>query len=280
MKLFLTRSCAHLDTQLAIAPSTYELTTFSDGELFLEIKENVHGKIVWVIASTPAPAQNLLELCLLLDALQRAGARINLFITYFGYARQDRAFPGQPVSAQVLFHFFDQFSLSQFTILHIHSAATRTMHRFSSLIWYDFFAVIAHKYDLLIAPDEGAVNLVQEIAQRTGRQALFMHKVRPTHEQVHLKLDGNVAGKRVLIIDDMITTGHTMIQAAQLLKNAGAHTVSGAATHGVFSADAMQLIDESSLAAVYVTNSLRHPKLCSKIHVVSLVPFINELLLP
>lgn len=280
MKLFLTRSCAHLDAQLAIAPSNYELKTFSDGELFLEIKENVRDQLVWVIASTPSPAHNLIELCLLLDALQRVGARIHLFITYFGYARQDCALPGQPLSAQVLFHFFDQFSLSQFTILHIHSEATRTMHRFSAIIWYDFFAVIAHKYDVLVAPDEGAVHVVQEIAQRTGKQALFMHKMRPTHEQVQLKLDGNVAGKRVLIIDDMITTGHTMIQAAQLLKNAGAHTVSGAATHGVFSDNALSLIEASSMAAVYVTNSLQHPKLCSKIHVVSLVPFINELLLP
>ncbi|OQA35637.1 MAG: Ribose-phosphate pyrophosphokinase [Candidatus Dependentiae bacterium ADurb.Bin331] len=280
MKLFLTRSCAHLHEQLAIQPSKYELTTFSDGELFLEINESVQEKIVWVVASTPAPAENIIELCLLLDALQRAGARIQLFMTYFGYARQDRALPGQPVSAQVLFHFFDQFRIEQFTILHIHSAATRTMHRFTPLVWYDFFAVLAHKYDILVAPDEGAAQLVQELARRTGKQALIMHKVRPRHEQVELQLNGDVAGKRVLIIDDMITTGHTIIKATELLKKAGAHTVSGAATHGVFSDNAVQLIEESALSVVYVTNSLQHKKLSSKIHVVSLVPLINELLLP
>jgi ribose-phosphate pyrophosphokinase len=278
MKLFLTRSCAHLNAQLAIAPSNYELKTFSDGELFLEIKENVRDQQVWVIASTPSPAQNLIELCLLLDALQRAGAQIKLFITYFGYARQDRAFPGQPVSAQVLFNFFDQFNCAEFIILHIHSAAAHAMHKFKSVIWYDFFATIAQKFDVLVAPDDGAAVLVKEIAHKTGKQALFMHKMRPEHEEVQVQLNGWVTGKKVLIIDDMITTGKTIINATQALIQANALTVSATATHGIFSDDAIASIEKSSLSAVYVTNSLHHEHLNSKIHIVSLVPFINQLL--
>ncbi|MBI2774725.1 ribose-phosphate pyrophosphokinase [Candidatus Dependentiae bacterium] len=277
MKVFFTRSVSHLAHASGQEIGTIAFDHFSDGELRVRIQDEVAGKEVWLVGATPTPAENIVEICLVLDALCKAGAKVNLLITYFGYARQDTMKKGESLSAAVLAHFFDQFSLNRFLVLHMHNPTFQHDVRFKSIINDAFFDELAKQADIIVAPDRGAMQLATSIAERCRKKTIFMHKVRPEVDQVELSFEGDVRGKSVLIVDDMITTGRTITQAAQLLKDAGAQKIIGAATHGIFSMHAFDLIEKSALEKLYVTNSIAQHYQHSRIETISLVPFINEL---
>ncbi|HVX00080.1 MAG TPA: ribose-phosphate pyrophosphokinase-like domain-containing protein, partial [Candidatus Babeliaceae bacterium] len=120
MKLFYTSSTEYLRNRISLSSGSYIRKQFSDGELYIKLTENVTNQEVWVIASTYSPSYNLRELFLLLDALERNGATINLFMPYFGYARQDRAQQGEAASAQVIANILKQFRLNSISIIDAH----------------------------------------------------------------------------------------------------------------------------------------------------------------
>ncbi len=279
MILFSTKSSRHIAEKISAHHGACTVKYFSDGEMFVRIDQDVKSQRVWVLASTQAPAENLLELFLLLDALQHAGARISLFITYFAYARQVRAAPGEAHSAELISSFFKRFTFEKTYILHAHSRSLHNFLEYSDVKDISFFCDAAADYDALVAPDQGAYSLAAEIAKLCNKEIIVLTKTRPDHEQVKIvAVDGNVQGKRLLIIDDIISTGRTLVEAAHALKNMGAASIAAAATHGVFSPGAVDFLEKSILEKIIVTNSLaQQPR--GKIHVHDISSFIAQTML-
>jgi ribose-phosphate pyrophosphokinase len=257
MILFYTHSSQHLAEHIAAHLGACTIKHFSDGELFLRLDEDVRSQEVWVLASTQAPAENLMELFFLLNALQQAGARIHLFITYFAYARQVVALPGEAHSAQIISSFLNLFALERIVILHAHTALLHNFLSYEDVYDEAFFNNIAQDYDAIVAPDHGAFTWASKIAQACKKEIIILTKTRPEHEQVTITaVEGNVYGKRLLIIDDIISTGRTVVEAAHALKAMGAAQIAAAATHGIFSPGAYEFLENNILESITVTNSV------------------------
>lgn len=279
MIVFYTQSTLHLKQTLPFEPGAYKAKQFSDGEWYIKLEQDVAGEEVWVIAATNPPADNLIELVLLLDALQRAGAKISLFFTYFAYARQDHPEEGEAASAELVAKILKLFALHTIVILHPHSANLHKYLNFEAVFPNDLMCAIAQKYDAIAAPDQGAYEVVKRLAQICKMQAIYLNKIRPEQETVKiLEYDGLVVAKRILIVDDMITTGQTIIHVAKKLKELGATQVSVWATHGIFSGNAYALIEKNGIQKIYVTDSLVQKKDSSKIEVFSIAPLIEAVI--
>lgn len=235
---------------------------FIDGELSVTIDEDVAGQEVWVIASTPS-SESIIELLLLLDVLQRMQANVNLLLTYCGYARQDSVRSGHAFGAQVFFNCLQRYALQKTIILHIHNRSLEQLFPFDSLVPVDFFCTYAQQVDYIVAPDNGAWYLATTISALTEKPMIVMNKIRSGQHIQYLEYSGNVEGKKVLIVDDMIATGETIMHAAMRLKEDGADAIYVAATHGIFCGDALKIVRQTSIEKIYVTNSLvqrqQHP---------------------
>jgi ribose-phosphate pyrophosphokinase len=280
MNIFFTNSTKHFANKINLPQSPYIVKKFSDGEIYIKVDQDVQKK-VWVIASTQPPADNLLELFFLLDALERSGAqKINILISYFAYARQAVALTGEAGSAQFIATTLTKFPLAKIYIVHAHAAhILEGFLPFTNMIPIDFFCSVAKNYDVIAAPDKGAFDFAQTVAQQCKKEIVFFYKKRPEHEKVIIEsINGNVNGKRVLLVDDIISTGRTIIQASKAIIDLGAQEVSAAATHGIFAADAHEKIDESQLKKVYVTNTLEQMSR-DKIEVHDVSKFIESIII-
>jgi ribose-phosphate pyrophosphokinase len=278
MILFSTSTSRHLAQRIALDHGASTIKHFGDGELFVRIDQDVRGKKVWVLASTQAPADNLLELFFLLDALQGAGAEISVFITYFAYARQVIAAPGEAHSARLVSTIIKEFSCARIYIMHPHSILLHDFLPFTAVRDTDFFCTQAESYDAIAAPDKGAFAFAREIASACSKDLILLTKTRPEHEQVEIvSVDGPALGKKVLLIDDIISTGRTLVGAAHALKNLGAISVAAAATHGVFSPGSHEFLEQSPLEKIFVTNTIAQQSQ-GKITVVDISPTIQEIM--
>lgn len=279
MKLFSTSSTRHLASNIALSPGLCTIKQFSDGEIYVRIDEDVQGQTVWVLAGTQPPAENILELFFLCDALSRAGAHINALITYFAYARQVIAAPREASSTAVISTAIKNLNLEGLYIIHPHSVLLHDFLQFTAIRNTDFFCELAADYDTIAAPDKGAHVLAQEIAEMSNKNLILLTKTRPEQEEVKIvSIDGQVTDKKILIVDDIISTGHTITCSAQALKKLGAKAVAAAVTHGIFSLDSYQLIEESPLEQVFVTNTIAQKEHC-KITVVDISQFIQKIML-
>jgi ribose-phosphate pyrophosphokinase len=278
MILFSTTTTRHLAANIAMRSGACTIKQFRDGELFVRIDEDVRNKSVWVLAATQAPAEHLLELFFLLDALHRGGAIINLFITYFAYARQGTATPEQACSAQVIGMILQQFTIAHTYILHPHSALLHEYLPFKAVQDIEYFCVQARAYDAIAAPDKGAQALAREIAHKCGKELILLTKRRLDQDNVEIvAVDGVVEDKKIMLIDDIISTGRTLVEAAYALQKLGAQTVAAVATHGLFAADARHIIEESPLLSVTVTNSIEQ-EARGKIKIVDISSFIERVM--
>jgi len=160
--------------------------------------------------------------------------------------------------------------------MHAHdSPILQTFLPFKNVIDMGFFCNIAKHYDIIAAPDKGAAEFAQKVSTVSGKEIIFLEKCRPTHETVLIKaIDGNALGKKVLLVDDIISTGHTIIEASKTLIELGALEVSAAATHGIFSQETIQRLNQSSLKKIYVTNTLKQSPI-NKINIVDISKFIE-----
>jgi len=264
--LFYTHSAEHIARKMVMRKGLFTLAKFSDGEIYCRVDEDVRGKTVWVLASTQAPGDNVLELALLLDSLSRAGARVKLMISYFAYARQDRIVKrGEALSSEVICNLLKTFKLNRTFVMHIHSPRIKKFLDFEDLRPIDLFSTILTKMEVAVAPDRGALDLAKKVSREYGLPFAYMEKFRPETEKVEItRLVGDVTGKRVVIVDDMISTGGTVIKASQRLVESGAREVNVIATHGIFSADAVKNLEVSRIKSVYVTNSIK-PTFKSKV---------------
>jgi ribose-phosphate pyrophosphokinase len=276
MKLFYTISVAHLAKKINVKKGRFLIKRFSDNEIYVRILENVKNKKVWVIGNTNPPSQNLVELIFLLDALKRNGAKINLIIPYFGYARQDRiVVKGEALSAEDVADVVNKFKPENVFVIHPHSSLLQKYIKHKAIIPLQLYSDIAKKHDSIIAPDKGALEVAKRLGKLTKKPVVAMQKVRPSHEKVIVtKVSGKAKGN-VIFIDDIIATGKTIIEASKKLKDV--KEISIIATHGVLSGNADKNLRNKKIRLVYVTNTIvqkRHPK----VKVLDISKFIERLI--
>lgn len=279
MIVFYTSATAHLAPLLPFERGEYICKKFTDGELYIKLETAVTNKKVWVIAATNPPADHLIELFLLLDVLTRNKAKIHLLITYLGYTRQDNPLPAEASAAQLICSILNLFALQKIVIIHAHSTRLHDFLTFENVIPVELICNVAQHYNAIAAPDQGAADNVQHIGSVCNLETVFLTKIRPEQEIVKiLEYNGIVRSKKILIIDDIIATGNTVIEVAKILEKLGATHVSAWATHGVFSGNAIESLEKSSIKKVYVTNTLGQHKSSAKIEVITIAPLVEKII--
>ncbi len=251
---------------LGIEPTEVEVSRFNDGEIKVQIKENIRGHDVFIIQSTIPPADNLMELLLLIDAAKRASAaRITAVIPYFGYARQDRKDqPRVPISAKLVANLIERAGANRVLTMDLHSEQIQGFfdvpvdNIFPTPVFRRYITQLSLETHVVVSPDVGGVKRARAIAKKLGNLPLaLIDKRRPAPNVAEVvNIIGEVSGKRVVLVDDIIDTGNTLAKAAVALKEKGAIDICAIATHGVFSKGAKEIIDASPIDKVWVTNTL------------------------
>jgi ribose-phosphate pyrophosphokinase len=270
-----------------------QVRRFADLEIFVEIQENVRGEDVFVIQSTSFPANdNMMELLILIDALKRSSARrITAVIPYYGYARQDRKpGPRTPISAKLVANLIERAGADRVMTLDLHAGQ---IQGFFDIPTDNLFAApvimrdIVDQFDtqqlVVVSPDVGGVVRARALAKRIDVPIAICDKrrERPGESEV-MNVIGNVKGKRCILIDDIVDSGGTLCNAAEILLKHGATEVMAYITHGVLSGGAVSRIQNSSLKSLVITDSIQPTAavLAAKnIRVLSIAPLIGEAIL-
>jgi ribose-phosphate pyrophosphokinase len=275
----------HLDTQLG----KVDVGTFNDGEVNVEIHENVRGMDCFVIQSTSSPANNhLMELLIMIDALRRSSAkRITAVIPYYGYARQDRKVrPRVPISAKLVADLIGAPGTDRLLCIDLHAGQ---IQGFFNIPVDNIFATpvmleeIRRRYQgplTIISPDAGGVERSRAYAKRLDADLAIIDKRRdaPNVAEV-MNIVGEVKGQTCVIVDDMVDTAGTLTEAARALDREGANAVYAVITHPVLSGPAVKRIAESPLKELVVTDTIPlqpDARDCSKMHVVTIAPLLGE----
>ena len=294
--IFSGSSCIDLSNEVAkllrIGLSSSQLGTFSDGEIQVEINENVRGHDTFIIQSTCSPAdKHLMELMLLADALKRSSAsKITAVVPYFGYARQDRRVRSSrvPISAKVVSDMFSSVGINRVLTLDLHSETIQGFFDMpadniyaTKLMVEDIFKNYSQDNLVIVSPDVGGVVRSRALAKYLGGLELAIIDKRrdEANESEVMNIIGNVEGKNCIVPDDIVDTAGTLCNAAKALKDAGASKVSAYITHPVLSGPAIKRITNSQIDELVVTNSIpltQDGQKCSKIRVISIAPLISE----
>ena len=266
--------------------------TFSDGEINVEVNENVRGKDTFIIQSTSNPAEkNLMELILMVDALKRASARsVTAVIPYFGYSRQDRRVRSArvPISAKVIADMLSEVGISRIITLDIHSEQIQGFFSFPVDNIYTANIMVKgllEKYDVedlqVVSPDTGGVIRARSVAKTLGVQdlAIIDKRREKANESEVINLIGDVEGKVCIVPDDLIDTAGTLSNASHALKDKGAKEIIAYITHPVLSGDAIKNLNNSAIDKLVVSNSIDigdKSKKCPKIDVFDISPILSE----
>lgn len=245
-----------------------EVRRFSDGEVFVEIQENVRGRDVYVIQSTCRPVnETLMELLVMIDALKRASAKeITAVVPYYGYARQDRKVaPRTPISAKLVADLFEAAGTTRVVAMDLHAGQIQGFFNipfdnlFASPVILDYLKREMPKTEelVIVSPDTGGVERARAFAKRLNSTVAMIDK-RRTGPNVAKAMNviGEVEGKVAIILDDMIDTAGTLQEATQAVLQRGAQKVYAAATHGVLSGPAIERILNSPLEKVIITDTV------------------------
>jgi ribose-phosphate pyrophosphokinase len=265
------------------------ISHFSDGEVSVKIEENVRGKDVFIIQSTCPPVnENLMELLIVLDALRRASAeRITAVIPYFGYARQDRKDqPRVPITAKLVANILTGAGAGRVLTLDLHAGQIQGFfdipldHLYSIDVFLEYFKKAKIRNDLVIAcPDVGGIKMARAYAKRFNAGLAIVDKRRNSPESTEvMHILGEVNGKNVVLVDDMIATGSSLVEAARAIKKAGANKIFAAITHGVLSGNAVEKVEKSTIDSLMISDSipLEDGKRSKKIKVVSTASLFAE----
>jgi ribose-phosphate pyrophosphokinase len=266
-----------------------DVSRFSDGEVYVQINENVRGQDVFVIQPTCPPVNDtLMELLVMMDAFKRASARrITAVLPYYGYGRQDRkVMPRVPITAKLVADLITAAGCHRLLAVDLHAGQIQGFfnipvdHLFAAPpVLVDYLAKKDLQDLVLVSPDAGGVERARAIAKRLNAGLAIVDKRRDgPNVSVFMYLIGEVKNKDVVVIDDMIDTAGTLIQAVEAVKREGARRVLACAVHGVLSGPALKRIEESPLEEVIITNSvpLAPGKASSKVHVLSVAPLLAE----
>jgi ribose-phosphate pyrophosphokinase len=277
--------CDHLCVPLAKA----SVKSFSDGEIMVEIKENVRGRDVFVVQSTCQPSnQNLMELLVMIDALKRASAaRITAVIPYFGYARQDRKVaPRTPITSKLVADLITTAGAQRVLCVDLHAGQIQGFfnipvdHLYAAPVVLDDIKSRFTGEVVVVSPDAGGTERARAFAKRLNAGLAIIDKRRSAanvSEVMHII--GDVDGKTCIIVDDMIDTAGTLCQAASALKAHGAGDVHATATHAVLSGPALERINESSLKEVLISNTIpaeAKVKECPRLRIICVAKLLAE----
>ncbi len=275
--------CACLNVPLGAA----SVRSFSDGEIYAQILENVRGADVFVVQPTCTPVErHLFELLLMLDALKRASAdRVTAVLPYYGYARQDRKDePRVPISAKLIASLLERAGANRILALDLHAAQIQGFfdvpvdHLFATPVMIEHFKTCGMDAITVISPDAGGVERARAFAKRMKAPLAIIDKRRdqPNVAEV-MHIIGRVKGRNCLIVDDLIDTAGTLVKGAQALLGHGALSVSACATHAVLSGPAVARIEESGLKQVVLSNSIplrKEARKCERIRTLSVAPLL------
>ncbi|MDV4167089.1 ribose-phosphate pyrophosphokinase [Rhodovulum sp. FJ3] len=265
---------------------------FNDGEIFVEVYENVRGEDMFIIQPTSNPANdNLMELLIIADALRRSSAgRITAVIPYFGYARQDRRTKARtPISAKLVANMMVEAGIERILTMDLH--ATQIQGFFDipvdNLYASPVFALdIRHNFKgkmddiMVVSPDVGGVSRARELAKRIDAPLSIVDKRREKPGEVaEMTVIGDVVGKKCIIVDDLVDTAGTLCKAAEHLMEAGAQEVHAYISHGVLSGPAVERVTNSKLSSLVITDSIQATeavKGCKNIRIVPTAPLFAQ----
>lgn len=277
--------CGHLGISLGEAT----VSSFSDGEIRVRIEESVRGADVFLVQSCCTPVNtSIMELLIMIDALRRSSAyRITAVIPYYGYARQDRkAQPRVPISAKLMADLITTAGADRVVTMDLHAGQIQGFfnipvdHLYATPVLLDYINKRGAADLVVVSPDAGGVERARAFAKRLQVQLAIIDKRRegPNNAQI-MNIIGDVEGRNALLLDDMIDTAGTIVQGAQACAEKGARMVWAGCTHAVLSGPALELLQESCLTEVVVTNTIPlngKEQRCPKLRVLSVAPLLGE----
>jgi ribose-phosphate pyrophosphokinase len=285
---FTARVCEHIGIPVGKA----RVDLFPDGELLVKLDEDVRGRDCFIIQSTSTPVnENIMELLIWVDCLKRASAeRITAVIPYFGYARQDRKSEGRtPITAKLVANIITAAGADRVIAMDLHAAQVQGFfdipmdHLLASKVLSKFFIEQAGSMGkfVVVSPDPGNLKAASWYAKLLDADLAFIDKRRASATNVTMtNVVGDIAGKTVLMIDDMITTGGTIAEASKILKTHGAGKIYVAATHGVFAGNAIEKLAKSPIERIIITDTIpeseRLAPLKERITVLSVAPLMGD----
>lgn len=293
MEIFACRNSETLAKKIAeklgVELGESNLLTFSDGEFQPAYEESVRGASVYIVQSTNPPVENLFELLLMIDAAKRASAhKVIAVIPYFGWARQDRKDrPRVPIAAKLVANLLTAAGCDRVMSCDLHADQIQGFfdvpvdHIYAQTVFLPYIKKLRLKNLSVAAPDMGGAKRANSYAKKIGCPMIICHKTRAKANVVEsITAIGDVEGRDIVIVDDMIDTAGTLCTAADVLMKMGAASVRACATHGVLSGAAIENINRSSLKEVIITDTIPHDfsGLTDKITVLSVAPLFAEVI--
>ena len=273
---------------LELPPGKIEVGRFSDGEVSVKIEENVRGRDVFIVQSVCAPVnESLVELLVMIDAARRASAkRITAVLPYYGYARQDwKERPRVPITAKLVANLITAAGANRVLTMDLHTPQIQGFfdipldHLFAAPVLIKYFQELNLSNLVVVAPDVGSIKTARAFAKRLHAALAVVDKRRNSPDSVEvMHLIGEVKGKDVVIVDDLVASGGTLCEAADALKENGARNIYASITHGVLSGNAIENIANSSLEKLIITDTipLTKEKELEKIKVLSVASLLGE----
>ncbi len=260
---------------------------FSDGEVFVQINDNIRGTDLFIIQPTNPPAENLMELLMLIEASRRASAmRITAVIPYYGYARQDRKDkPRVSITAKLVANLITTAGADRIMTMDLHASQIQGFfdlphdHLYSAVVFNDFVRNMHLENLVVVSPDVGSIKLARATASSLQAELAIVDKRRQVaNESKVMNLIGDVKGRTVLIRDDMVDTAGTLCNAAAYLKQRGAGDIYAACTHGVLSGTAIQKINDSPIKKMIISDSIdiANKQLSDKFEILTCSELIGE----
>ena len=269
--------------ELGVELGKLDIHRFSDGEIEPEFKESVRGKDVFIIQSTYPPADHIWELLLIIDAAKRASAHsITVVTPYYGYARQDRKSKGRvSIGARVLADVLTRVGATRVITMDLHSGQIQGFYDIpvdnlsASIVFVPYLRELGLDNLVVVAPDSGGTKRARDYARWLRGGLAMIEKFRSAPNKIEdMQLIGDVKGKNVLIVDDIVDTAGTLCRAAELLKEKGALSIYAAITHPVLSGNALEKIEHSPIDRLFVTDTIpiRQKYNTSKLQIISIAP--------
>lgn len=291
VKLFSGRASMELANKIAVSYGidlgNVIINTFSDGEFQPSFEESVRGSDVFIIQSTFPPADNLMELLMMVDAAKRASARrIVAILPYFGLARQDRKDkPRVPIGAKLVANMLAAAGVTRVMTMDLHADQIQGFfevpvdHIFASTIFIPYIESLNLKNLTMASPDMGGTKRANAYAKFLHAEVAVCYKQRKKANVIEdMFLIGDVEGRDVIIVDDMVDTAGTLVKAAEIMKEKGALSVRAIATHAILSGDAYNRIENSHLTELIVTDSIPLAQQSNKIKVISVADLFSNII--